>query len=62
MATQWKPLQRPRCGGKIRMKVVVTGAAGYIGSQTCKTLTNAGHEVIGVDRHKPHHNYLTNRS
>jgi UDP-glucose 4-epimerase len=59
MATQWKPLQRPRCGGKIRMKVVVTGAAGYIGSQTCKTLMLAGHEVIGVDRHKPRHDYYT---
>ena len=39
------------------MKIVVTGAAGYIGSQTCKTLTRAGHEVIGVDRHKPRHDY-----
>jgi UDP-glucose 4-epimerase len=41
------------------MKVVVTGAAGYIGSQTCKTLMLAGHEVIGVDRHSPRHNYYT---
>ena len=41
------------------MKVVITGAAGYIGSQTCKTLMLAGHEVIGVDRHKPRHKYYT---
>lgn len=41
------------------MKIVITGAAGYIGSQTCKTLTLAGHEVIGVDRHKPRHDYYT---
>ena len=42
------------------MKIVVTGAAGYIGSQTCKTLTLAGHNVVGVDRHSPDHNYYTN--
>jgi len=41
------------------MKVVVTGAAGYIGSQTCKTLMLAGHEVIGTDRHRPRHDYYT---
>lgn len=41
------------------MKIVVTGAAGYIGSQTCKTLTRAGHFVIGVDRNKPRHTYYS---
>lgn len=41
------------------MKIVVTGAAGYIGSQTCKTLMLAGHEVIGVDRNSPRHTYYT---
>ena len=41
------------------MKVVITGAAGYIGSQTCKTLMLAGHEVIGVDRHRPRHKYYS---
>ncbi len=31
------------------MKVLVTGAAGYIGSHTCAELTLAGHEVYGID-------------
>ena len=31
------------------MKVLVTGAAGYIGSHTCMELLKAGHEVYGVD-------------
>ncbi|MFQ5543083.1 MAG: UDP-glucose 4-epimerase GalE [Nitrospiria bacterium] len=31
------------------MKILVTGGAGYIGSHTCITLLNAGHEVIVVD-------------
>lgn len=32
------------------MKVLVTGAAGFIGSHTVKYLVNLGHDVIGVDR------------
>ena len=31
------------------MKVVVTGAAGFIGSHTCEQLVARGNEVIGVD-------------
>lgn len=31
------------------MNVLVTGAAGYIGSHCCKTLLDAGHQVIGLD-------------
>ena len=33
----------------IKMKVLVTGAGGYIGSQTCKLLTQEGHEVVAYD-------------
>ena len=39
------------------MKVFVTGAGGYIGSQTCKVLKQAGHEVVGNDRRKIKHQY-----
>ena len=31
------------------MKIVVTGAAGFIGSHTCEALIGRGHEVIGID-------------
>ncbi len=31
------------------MKILVTGGAGYIGSQTCKALTTAGHQVFIYD-------------
>lgn len=39
------------------MKVVVTGASGYIGSHTCKVLKQQGYHVVGVDRNKPKHTY-----
>ena len=32
------------------MDVVVTGAAGYIGGQIALTLSDTGHQVIGIDR------------
>jgi UDP-glucose 4-epimerase len=32
------------------MKVVVTGAAGYIGGEISLLLRDAGHEVVGIDR------------
>ena len=31
------------------MKILVTGAAGYIGSHTCRLLTDSGHQVYGYD-------------
>lgn len=39
------------------MRVLVTGANGYIGSQTCKKLSKAGHTVVAVDRNSINHNY-----
>ena len=34
------------------MKVLVTGAAGFIGSFTSKKLLEQGHEVVGLDNRK----------
>ena len=31
------------------MKVLITGAAGFLGSHLCETLVNKGHQVIGMD-------------
>lgn len=35
------------------MKVVVTGASGFIGSHLCDRLLEAGHEVVGIDGYVP---------
>lgn len=35
------------------MKVVVTGAAGYIGGETLLKLVDAGHDVLAIDRAMP---------
>ena len=31
------------------MRIVVTGAAGFIGSHLCETLLDRGHSVVGLD-------------
>jgi UDP-glucose 4-epimerase len=41
------------------MKVVVTGAAGYIGGQTLLQLTDAGHDVLAIDRVMPPGHLMT---
>ena len=41
------------------MKVVVTGAAGYIGGQTLLKLTDAGHDVLAIDRVMPPGHLMT---
>jgi len=37
------------------MKILVTGAAGFIGSHTAERLKTSGHEVIGVDNFSPYY-------
>ncbi len=37
------------------MRIVVTGAAGFIGSTLCEALIDAGHEVVGVDAFIPYY-------
>ena len=37
------------------MKVLVTGAAGFIGSHTSERLKELGHEVIGIDNFSPYY-------
>ena len=39
-------------------KVLVTGANGYIGAQTCKKLSRDGHFVVAVDRNPMRHGYF----
>jgi UDP-glucose 4-epimerase len=41
------------------MKVLVTGAAGYIGGQTLLQLTDAGHDVLAIDRVMPPGHLIT---
>jgi len=41
------------------MKVVVTGAAGYIGGETLIKLVDAGHDVLAIDRVMPPGNLIT---
>lgn len=38
------------------MKILITGAAGFIGSHTAERLQSLGHEVIGVDNFSPYYN------
>jgi len=40
------------------MKVVVTGAAGYIGGETLIKLVDAGHDVLAIDRAMPPGNLI----
>lgn len=37
------------------MKILVTGAVGFIGSHTAERLVSLGHEVIGVDNFSPYY-------
>tara|TARA_R110002049_G_scaffold79644_2_gene202741 strand:+ start:1759 stop:2700 length:942 start_codon:yes stop_codon:yes gene_type:complete len=39
------------------MKILVTGAAGFIGSHTAERLVSLGHSVIGVDNFSPYYDF-----
>jgi nucleoside-diphosphate-sugar epimerase len=40
---------------RIELKILVTGAAGFIGSHTSERLANTGHQVVGVDNFSPYY-------
>ncbi|MBJ6367880.1 NAD-dependent epimerase/dehydratase family protein [Snuella sedimenti] len=44
------------------MKILVTGAAGFIGSHTAERLSKMGHEVVGVDNFSPYYDVKLKRS
>ena len=37
------------------MRILVTGAAGFIGSHTSERLADMGHEVVGIDNYSPYY-------
>ena len=37
------------------MRCLVTGAAGFIGSNLCEQLLDLGHEVVGLDAFIPYY-------
>ena len=44
------------------MKVLVTGAAGFIGYHTCLALKRSGHEVVGLDSFNNYYDVNLKRS
>ena len=48
-----RPGQGWRAGWLACMRVLVTGAAGFIGSHIAETMREAGHEVRGLDSLTP---------
>ncbi len=41
--------------------VLVTGAAGFIGSTLCERLQDSGHEVVGIDNFDPYYSPISKR-
>ena len=44
------------------MRILVTGAAGFIGTHTAKALLARGDEVIGIDNFNPYHDLALKRA
>ncbi len=44
------------------MKLLVTGAAGFIGMHSCKRLLEAGHDVLGIDDLNPYYDPALKRA
>lgn len=47
---------------ELEMKVVVTGAAGFIGSHLCEALLQRGHRIVGIDNFDPFYSEAIKRN
>src|SRR6476620_10621684 len=67
IVSQLKPPRRPRATAERRtseehMKVLITGAAGFIGSNLAAKLARRGDTVVGIDNYNDYYNAAKKRA